>query len=33
MENQHLEHETKGVSVKLLSSLDLGLEIEGLAGR
>ncbi len=33
MENQPITHETKGVVVKLLSSLDLGPEIEGMAGR
>jgi quercetin dioxygenase-like cupin family protein len=33
MSNGHVEHETKGVTVKLLSTVDLGPEIEGLAGR
>ncbi len=33
MENQPVEHATQGVTVKLLSSLDLGLEIEGMEGR
>lgn len=33
MESQPTTHETKGVTVKLLSSLDLGLEIEGMEGR
>jgi quercetin dioxygenase-like cupin family protein len=28
-----VSHETKGVTVKLLSALDLGPEIEGMAGR
>jgi quercetin dioxygenase-like cupin family protein len=33
MRNEHAAPETKGVTVKLLAALDLGLEIEGLAGR
>ncbi len=33
MEKEHTAHETKGVTVQLLASLDLGLEIEGMAGR
>jgi quercetin dioxygenase-like cupin family protein len=33
MVEKQKEHDTKGVSVKLLSSLDLGLEIEDMAGR
>ena len=33
MENEQSAPETKGVSVKLLATLDLGPEIEGLAGR
>jgi quercetin dioxygenase-like cupin family protein len=33
MSNEQPAHETKGVKVKLLSVLDLGLEIEGMAGR
>jgi quercetin dioxygenase-like cupin family protein len=33
MSNEHLAPETKGVTVKLLSELDLGLEMEGMAGR
>ncbi len=33
MEKEQTAHETKGVTVKLLNSLDLGLEIEGMAGR
>ena len=33
MENEQTVHETKGVTVELLSALDLGLEIEGMAGR
>ena len=33
MNSEQMEHETKGVSVKLLESIDLGLEIEGMAGR
>jgi quercetin dioxygenase-like cupin family protein len=33
MSNEQVEHETKGVSVELLATIDLGPEIEGLAGR
>jgi quercetin dioxygenase-like cupin family protein len=33
MEKQPTTHGTKGVTVELLSTLDLGLEIEGMAGR
>jgi len=33
MSNEQPAPETKGVTVKLLSVLDLGLEIEGMAGR
>ena len=33
MKNEKAAHETKGVTVKLLAELDLGPEIEGLAGR
>jgi quercetin dioxygenase-like cupin family protein len=33
MSNENTAHETKGVTVKLLSALDLGLEIEGMEGR
>jgi quercetin dioxygenase-like cupin family protein len=33
MKTEQTEHETKGVTVKQLASLDLGLEIEGMAGR
>jgi len=33
MINEQVVHETKGVTVKLLSTVDLGLEIEGMAGR
>jgi quercetin dioxygenase-like cupin family protein len=33
MGNEQVVPETKGVSVKLLSTVDLGLEIEGMAGR
>lgn len=33
MSNGQAKIETKGVSVKLLESVDLGLEIEGMAGR
>ena len=33
MRIEHKEHETKGVTVKQLASLDLGPEIEGMAGR
>ncbi len=33
MSNEQIEHETKGVTVKLLSTVDLGPEIEGMAGR
>ena len=33
MTNQQTAPETKGVTVKLLDSMDLGLEIEGMAGR
>lgn len=33
MHNEQSAHETKGVTVKLLSALDLGPEIEGMEGR
>lgn len=33
MRNEQEAHETKGVTVELLAALDLGLEIEGMAGR
>jgi len=33
MRNEHAAPETKGVTVKLLAALDLGTEIEGMAGR
>ena len=33
MINDQVVHETKGVTVKLLSTVDLGLEIEGMTGR
>jgi len=33
MSNEQMAPETKGVTVKLLASVDLGLEIEGMAGR
>jgi quercetin dioxygenase-like cupin family protein len=33
MSNEQVAYETKGVSVKLLTTVDLGLEIEGMAGR
>ncbi len=33
MKNEQTAPETKGVTVKLLAALDLGLEIEGMAGR
>ena len=33
MSNEQTAPETKGVTVKLLAALDLGLEIEGMAGR
>jgi quercetin dioxygenase-like cupin family protein len=33
MSNEHAAHETKGVTVKLLAALDLGVEIEGMEGR
>ena len=33
MNNEQAAPETKGVTVKLLSALDLGPEIEGMAGR
>ena len=33
MRNEQTAPETKGVTVKLLAALDLGLEIEGMAGR
>jgi len=33
MSDQQAAHETKGVSVELLSTVDLGPEIEGMAGR
>lgn len=33
MRTEQAAHETKGVTVNLLSALDLGSEIEGMAGR
>jgi len=33
MSNEQMAHETKGVTVQLLSTVDLGLEIEGMTGR
>ena len=33
MKNEHAAPETKGVTVKLLATVDLGPEIEGMAGR
>ena len=33
MSNEKTAPETKGVTVKLLAAFDLGLEIEGMAGR
>ncbi len=33
MSNDQSVHETKGVTVELLSTVDLGLEIEGMEGR
>ncbi len=33
MSNDQTVHETKGVTVELLSAIDLGNEIEGMAGR
>lgn len=33
MSSETTVHETKGVTVELLAALDLGLEIEGMAGR
>jgi quercetin dioxygenase-like cupin family protein len=33
MSNEHAAPETKGVTVKLLSTVDLGPEIEGMTGR
>ncbi len=33
MNNEQEAHETKGVTVKLLTTVDLGLEIEGMTGR
>ena len=33
MSDEQMAPETKGVTVELLSALDLGLEIEGMAGR
>jgi len=33
MKNEQATPETKGVTVKLLAALDLGPEIEGMAGR
>ena len=33
MNDEQIAHETKGVTVKLLSALDLGPEIEGMARR
>ena len=33
MSNEQLAHETQGVTVELLATVDLGPEIEGMAGR
>ncbi len=33
MSNEKVEHETKGITVKLLSTVDLGPEIKGMEGR
>jgi hypothetical protein len=33
MSNEHAAREAKGVTVKLLATVDLGPEIEGMAGR
>lgn len=33
MSDENAAHETKGVAVELLAALDLGAEIEGMAGR
>ena len=33
MSNKQMVHETKGVTVKLLATVDLGPEIEGMTGR
>ena len=33
MSNERVAPETKGVTVKLLATVDLGPEIEGMAGR
>ena len=33
MSNEQIAHETKGVTVKLLATVDLGPEIEGMTGR
>ena len=33
MSNENMRPETKGVTVKLLTTVDLGSEIEGMAGR
>ncbi len=33
MKNEEAAHETKGITVELLGTIDLGAEIEGLAGR
>ena len=33
MSNEQVAPETKGISVKLLATVDLGPEIEGMAGR
>ncbi len=33
MSREKIEHETKGVTTKLLATVDLGPEIEGMAGR
>ena len=33
MGNDQTEHETRGVTVELLAAVDLGAEIEGMAGR
>ena len=33
MSNEHVAPETKGIKVRLLAAVDLGPEIEGMAGR
>jgi quercetin dioxygenase-like cupin family protein len=33
MSNEQMTHETKGITVQLLGTVDLGPEIEGMAGR